>query len=198
MTVDYYALLTKAITGKDTLGRDRIYKDAYDFITRSHLNREVAASHVAALEAAIRRIEDVIAGEEGRNGNEAAINEVLRRAQAGNQGPSAPAHSPLCCQLWSMAMLVSVASVNSAVASQDRTSSTAVATVFTCPRDLSAMLSRLGWSRNGSTATRSERTIAKATGCAAQAPSRGRLVSLARSRSPELNKPVARLQATKV
>src|ERR1700712_1724894 len=77
MTVDYYALLTKAVTGKDTLGRDKIYKDAYDLITKSHLNREVAASHVAALEAAIRRIEDGIAIEEGRDGNAAAINDVL-------------------------------------------------------------------------------------------------------------------------
>jgi hypothetical protein len=77
MTVDYYALLTKAVTGKDTLGRDKIYKDAYDLITRSHLNREVAASHVAALEAAIRRIEDDVAVEEGRDGNQAAIHEVL-------------------------------------------------------------------------------------------------------------------------
>jgi lipoprotein-anchoring transpeptidase ErfK/SrfK len=77
MTVDYYALLTKAVTGKDTLGRDKIYKDAYDLITRSHLNREVAASHVAALEAAIRRIEDEVAVEEGRDGNQAAIHEVL-------------------------------------------------------------------------------------------------------------------------
>ena len=76
MTVDYYALLTKAVTGKDTLGRDKIYKDAYDLITRSHLNREVAASHVAALEAAIRRIEDEVAVE-GRDGNQAAIHEVL-------------------------------------------------------------------------------------------------------------------------
>jgi lipoprotein-anchoring transpeptidase ErfK/SrfK len=77
MTVDYYALLTKAVAGKDTLGRDKIYKDAYDLITRSHLDREVAASNVAALEAAIRRIEDDIAVEEGRYGNTAAINEVL-------------------------------------------------------------------------------------------------------------------------
>jgi lipoprotein-anchoring transpeptidase ErfK/SrfK len=75
MTVDYYALLTKAVIGKDTLGRDKVYKDAYDLITRSHLNREVAASHVAALEAAIRRIEDDIAVEEGRD--TAQINQVL-------------------------------------------------------------------------------------------------------------------------
>ena len=75
MTVDYYALLTKAVADKDTLGRDKVYKDAYDLITRSHLNREVAASHVAALEAAVRRIEDDIAVEEGRDSAE--INEVL-------------------------------------------------------------------------------------------------------------------------
>ena len=76
MTVDYYALLTKAVTGKDTLGRDKIYKDAYDLITRStHLTREAAAANVAALEAAIRRIEDDIAIEEGRDA--AQINEVL-------------------------------------------------------------------------------------------------------------------------
>jgi lipoprotein-anchoring transpeptidase ErfK/SrfK len=77
MTVDYYALLAKAVTGKDTLGRDKVYKDAYDLIARSQLNREVTASHIAALEAAIRRIEDDIAAEEGRDGNAAAINEVL-------------------------------------------------------------------------------------------------------------------------
>ncbi|MBR1193943.1 L,D-transpeptidase [Bradyrhizobium sp. AUGA SZCCT0160] len=76
MTVDYYALLTKAVAGKDTLGRDKIYKDAYDLITRSsHLTREAAASNVAALEAAIRRIEDEVAIEEGRDA--AQINEVL-------------------------------------------------------------------------------------------------------------------------
>ncbi|CAN7717358.1 L,D-transpeptidase [Bradyrhizobium sp. LjRoot220] len=78
MTVDYYALLTKAVAGKDTLGRDRVYRDAHDLIARSHLNREVAASHVAALEAAIRRIEDDIAVEEGRDA--AQINEVLSPA----------------------------------------------------------------------------------------------------------------------
>jgi len=76
MTVDYYALLTKAVAGKDTLGRDKIYKDAYDLITRStHLTREAAAANVAALEAAIRRIEDEVAVEEGRDAAE--INEVL-------------------------------------------------------------------------------------------------------------------------
>src|SRR5437868_6398811 len=75
MTVDYYALLTKAVAGKDTLGRDKVYKDAYDLITKSHLNPEVAASHVAALEAAIRRIEDDVAAENERAAAE--INQVL-------------------------------------------------------------------------------------------------------------------------
>src|SRR4051794_17987051 len=77
MNVDYYTLLTRAVAGKDTLGRDKIYKDAYDLITRSHLDREVAGSHVKALEAAIRQIEDDFALEEGRYGNQARIEEVL-------------------------------------------------------------------------------------------------------------------------
>ena len=76
MTVDYYSLLTKVVTGKDAIARDQIYKDAYSLIRRSsHLTREAAASHAAALENAIRRIEDDIAAEEARSA--AAINEVL-------------------------------------------------------------------------------------------------------------------------
>ena len=75
MTVDYYSLLTKAVAGKDAVARDRIYKDAFSLITRSHLTREAAASHAAALEDAVRRIEDDIAGEEANSA--AAINEVL-------------------------------------------------------------------------------------------------------------------------
>src|SRR4051794_18343569 len=85
MNVDYYALLTKAVAGKDTLGRDKIYKDAYDLITRSHLDREVAAGHVKALEAAIRQIEDDFAVEEARYGNQARIEEVL--SDGGNWKP---------------------------------------------------------------------------------------------------------------
>ena len=66
MTVDYYSLLTKAVAGKDAVARDQIYKDAFSLITRSHLTREAASSHAAALEDAIRRIEDDIAAEEAK------------------------------------------------------------------------------------------------------------------------------------
>jgi lipoprotein-anchoring transpeptidase ErfK/SrfK len=75
MTVDYYSLLTKAVSGKDAVARDQIYKDAYSLITRSHLAREAAASHAAALEDAVRRIEDDIAAEQASSA--ASINEVL-------------------------------------------------------------------------------------------------------------------------
>ena len=75
MTVDYYSLLTKAVAGKDAVARDQIYKDAFSLITRSHLTREAASSHAAALEDAIRRIEDDIAAEEASSA--ADINEVL-------------------------------------------------------------------------------------------------------------------------
>src|SRR5882672_4707774 len=74
MTVDYYSLLMKAVAGKDAIARDRIYKDAFGLITKSHLTREAAASHVAALEDAVRRIEDDIAAEEA---NAAAISATL-------------------------------------------------------------------------------------------------------------------------
>jgi lipoprotein-anchoring transpeptidase ErfK/SrfK len=73
--VDYYSLMTKAVAGKDAVQRDLIYKDAFGLITRSHLRREDASSHAAALEDAIRRIEDDIAAEEANSA--AAINEVL-------------------------------------------------------------------------------------------------------------------------
>ena len=56
MTVDYYLLLTKAVAGKDANARDQLYKDAYGILRRSHLTREAAAPHAAALENAIRRI----------------------------------------------------------------------------------------------------------------------------------------------
>jgi lipoprotein-anchoring transpeptidase ErfK/SrfK len=75
MTVDYYSLLTKAVLGKDAAARDQIYKDAFSLITKSHLSREAAASHAAALEDAVRRIEDDIAAEEASSA--AAISEVL-------------------------------------------------------------------------------------------------------------------------
>jgi lipoprotein-anchoring transpeptidase ErfK/SrfK len=75
MNVDYYAVLTKAVAGKDAAARDQIYKDAYGLIRRSQLTREAAAPHAAALENAIRRIEDNIAAEEAKSA--ADINEVL-------------------------------------------------------------------------------------------------------------------------
>ena len=75
MTVDYYSLLMKAVAGKDAVARDQIYKDAFGLITRSHLTREAASSHAAALEDAVRRIEDDIAAEEANSA--AAISEVL-------------------------------------------------------------------------------------------------------------------------
>jgi lipoprotein-anchoring transpeptidase ErfK/SrfK len=75
MTVDYYSLLTKAVAGKDAPARDRIYKDASSLITRSQLTREAAASHAAALDDAVRRIEDDIAAEETNAA--AAISETL-------------------------------------------------------------------------------------------------------------------------
>src|SRR5258705_11278867 len=75
MTVDYYSLLAKAVPGKDAVARDQIYKDAFSLITKSHLAREAAASHAAALEDAVRRIGDDIAAEEANSA--ATINEVL-------------------------------------------------------------------------------------------------------------------------
>src|SRR6185295_13445726 len=75
MTVDYYSLLMKAVAGKDAVARDQIYKDAFSVIARSHLTRETASSHTAALEDAVRQIEDDIAAEEASSA--AAINEVL-------------------------------------------------------------------------------------------------------------------------
>jgi len=75
MTVDYYSLLAKAVSGKDAVARDQIYKNAFSLITKSHLKREAAASHAAALEDAIRRIEDDIAAAETRDSAE--IDEVL-------------------------------------------------------------------------------------------------------------------------
>src|ERR1700737_294817 len=76
MTVDYYSLLTKAVSGKGAAARDRVYKDARRLIARSNLTRQVASSHVIALEDAIRRIEDDIAAEERPESAE-AINKVL-------------------------------------------------------------------------------------------------------------------------
>jgi lipoprotein-anchoring transpeptidase ErfK/SrfK len=76
MNVDYYAVLAKAVAGKDAAARDKIYKDAYGLIRKSsHLTREDALSHAAALEEAIRQIERQLAAEEARSA--ADIDEVL-------------------------------------------------------------------------------------------------------------------------
>jgi lipoprotein-anchoring transpeptidase ErfK/SrfK len=79
MTVDYYALLTKAVSGKAAVAREKVYKDAHRLIARSNLTPLVASSHIAALEDAIRRIEAEIAAAEERNeGTSAeAINRLL-------------------------------------------------------------------------------------------------------------------------
>jgi lipoprotein-anchoring transpeptidase ErfK/SrfK len=61
MIVDYYALMTKAVSGKGAAAREKIYQDAHTLIVRSNLARQVTASHAAALDDAIRRIEDEIA-----------------------------------------------------------------------------------------------------------------------------------------
>jgi len=75
MNVDYYALLTRAVAGRDAAARDQIYKDARSLIRKSHLTREAAASHAAALEDAVRRIEDEFTAGEARSAAE--ISEVL-------------------------------------------------------------------------------------------------------------------------
>lgn len=75
MTVDYYSLLTNAVAGKDAAARNRIYKDAFGLIARSDLSREAAAAQVAALEDAVRRVEDEIAASEANTA--AAVNEML-------------------------------------------------------------------------------------------------------------------------
>jgi lipoprotein-anchoring transpeptidase ErfK/SrfK len=78
MNVDYYALLTKAVAGRDAAARDKIYDDAWRLIRKSsHLTREAAASHAAALEDAIRRIEEERAAEDAKPA--ADIQAVLSR-----------------------------------------------------------------------------------------------------------------------
>jgi len=64
MNVDYFALLSKAVAGKDAAARDRIYKDARGLIARSNLAREATVLHVSALEDAVQKIEDDLAFEE--------------------------------------------------------------------------------------------------------------------------------------
>ena len=65
MDVDYYSLLSKAVAGKDGPARDKIYHDALGLIRNSpNLTREAAASHAAALKAAVQQIEDELAAED--------------------------------------------------------------------------------------------------------------------------------------
>jgi lipoprotein-anchoring transpeptidase ErfK/SrfK len=78
MTVDYNSVLMKAVAGKSAVARDKIYRDAHSLIARSNLTPLAASSHEAALEDAIRRIENDIAGEElGEENSAAAIDKVL-------------------------------------------------------------------------------------------------------------------------
>ena len=67
MNVDYYALLTKAVAGRDAAARGNIYNDARNLVGNSRLSREAAASHAAALEDAIQRIEGELAAEDARS-----------------------------------------------------------------------------------------------------------------------------------
>jgi lipoprotein-anchoring transpeptidase ErfK/SrfK len=78
MNADYYALLTKAVAGKDAAARDKIYNHARRIIRKSsHLTREAASSHAGALEDAIRRIEDELAAEDTKSA--ANVHAVLSR-----------------------------------------------------------------------------------------------------------------------
>ena len=94
MNVDYYSVLAKAVAGKDEAARDQIYRDAYGLIRKSsHLTRDDALSHAAALEEAIRQIERKLATEEARSA--ADIDEVLSRVETGSRWSSAaPRWSP--------------------------------------------------------------------------------------------------------
>jgi lipoprotein-anchoring transpeptidase ErfK/SrfK len=78
MAVDYYSLLTKAVAGKDAVARDIVYRDARSLIGRSNLTRQAASSHRAALEEAIRQIEDNLTIEQLREEDSAvAVSRVL-------------------------------------------------------------------------------------------------------------------------
>src|ERR1700761_8013556 len=77
MSADYYSLLKKAVAGRDAIARDKIYKDAYGLIERSNLSRQEAASYVAALEDAVERIEQDIAGSNPIENSGADIDRVL-------------------------------------------------------------------------------------------------------------------------
>src|ERR1700759_2836238 len=71
MDIDYYSVLAKAVIGKDQAARDKIYRDAWELIRNSpNLTRESAVAYTAALEDAVRRIEDDIAAEDARSAAE--------------------------------------------------------------------------------------------------------------------------------
>ncbi len=78
MAIDYYSLLTNAVAGKDASARSGIYKDALALVARSRLSPEAAASHTAALNEAIQRVEDDIATQGVGDDNEVAVKEVLQ------------------------------------------------------------------------------------------------------------------------
>src|SRR5882757_1711186 len=78
MAVDYYSLLMKAVAGKDAVARDIIYREARSLIGRSGLAPQAASSQRAALEDAIRRIEDDLAAQQLREQDAAAeVSRVL-------------------------------------------------------------------------------------------------------------------------
>lgn len=79
--MDYYSLLMKAVAGKDSRARGKIYKDAYNLVARSNLSHRDASLHVAALEDAVQRIESEFAREElDEQKSAAAIDRVLSTA----------------------------------------------------------------------------------------------------------------------
>ncbi len=67
MSIDYYALLSKATAGRDITDRKRIYAEARDVIARRSVgpdaSRQEALAHATSLEDAIRRIESDLAAQ---------------------------------------------------------------------------------------------------------------------------------------
>ena len=85
MSIDYYALLSKATAGRDLSDRKRIYAEARDVIARRSVgpdaSRQEALAHASSLEDAIRRIESEVAAASVRTVDDIAddtpINPVL-------------------------------------------------------------------------------------------------------------------------
>jgi lipoprotein-anchoring transpeptidase ErfK/SrfK len=68
MTPDHYALLKRAVAGKDAAERTKVYDYASGIIRRSsHLTPEDASYHADALQDAIRRIEDEFAAADSKS-----------------------------------------------------------------------------------------------------------------------------------